>query len=182
LARPANSAGDDTYGVFANFPDLRHGTASIRTDATRYQAQKALAEALSQLRSEKRSAKISVANHPGPVDGQITFELGIASGDEFVFFNDDEKKRLLERIDDEGPFRALDVFLIVRYSVPGLKKAPWLDRYMVRMEFSDMAMDVVVVHEKGLQRIDAEGIIRLLVEGLSKVLGRELQIISLRAA
>ncbi len=175
-------AGAESYGIFTNFPEVRHGVASVRTGGTRFQVQRALAETLSQINAERRSAEISVANHPDTLEGEVSFEVGIANEDSFLFFDEAEKGRFLARLEAEGPFKVLDAFVIVRYSVPGVKKPPWLDRYIVRMEFSDVAIDMMVLHEKGLQRIDTEGIIRLLVEGLRRTLGGEVKILSLRTA
>jgi len=180
--RAKTAAGQDSlYGIFAGFPDVRHGVASVKAVGSKYRLQMALADVLTSLNRQRRPTKISVANHSELLDGEITFESGIAEDDCFVFFDDEERSRFIGHLEAQGPFRSLDFFVIVRYSVPAIEKQPWLDRYMVRTEFYDGAIDLIVVHTKGLQRIDTEGIIRLLVEELRKALAADVEIISLKA-
>ena len=107
-------------------------------------------------------------------DCEVSFEFGVADGDDFVFLDQKELEHCLKAV-TEKELRVLDFFCVVRYHAAkkGNKKVPlWFDYLVLRFMFREAQTELRVRHEKGTQRVPLGELTDFVVEQLNKELYR----------
>lgn len=144
-----------SFGRFADFPSIIHGTAKIthKTSATRLQ--RAIAETLRDLNGYRMPQVLSVASHSGVHEGEAAFEVGVADGLYFDYLDEETFKRLVKPLRAGKFFPVLDVLIIVsyHYSRNGRRVSLNFDHHLLRFIFKKEELDLYLFHLKGIRRI-----------------------------
>lgn len=164
---------DPSLGSLDDFPTVLHARASFSFDINPESLQKALVSALAALGSTPKSTEITVADRDGYFEGQVVFRLGIGNGDRFDIFDSKEEERVLNRIENRGPFNTLDLAFHLHYAIDdGLRHRLHEDHYVLRLVFQPGRVEVLVRHLKGVRRVEPDELIRLVLRELNIELGR----------
>lgn len=155
--------------VYKNFPAACHYIAVFEFDASLNTLQSAILNALYNLNNTNIPAKILLEKINS--DLKVIFEFGIADGLTFSYLNKETLRDYMERM-RLNICRIMDFICIIRYyrtinEVNKKFRALRFDYYLLRFIFSRDLFKVKVFHEKGLQRIDAENLIKILVESIN---------------
>jgi hypothetical protein len=164
---------DPSLGILDKFPTVLHARASFSFDINPESLQKALVSALASLQTNPRSREITVADRDGYLKGQLLFRLGIGNGDGFDILDSKEEERVLNRIENRGPFNCLDLAIQLHYAVSdGRRHRVHEDHYIFRMVFHPGRVEVLVHHLKGVRRVEPDELVRLIVQELNVELTR----------
>jgi len=170
---PAVLEDDPSLGTIASFPTLLHARASFSFDTNPESLQKALISALASLRANPRSREITLADRDGYLDGQLVFRLGIGNGDSFDTLDSKEEERVLNRIENRGPFNTLDLAFQLHYAIDdGMRHKVHEDHYVWRLVFQPGRVEVLVHHLKGVRRVEPDELVRLIIEEVNVELAR----------
>lgn len=135
--------------------------------------QKALLYALISLLGRPMSREISVADRDGYSEGSAVFKVGIGNGEGFDILDRKEEERVLSRIENEGWFAKLDLVFHIHYGIgDGRVHKVHRDEYIVRMVFQQQSVELLLHHAKGVRRIEADELVKILVEALNSQLSR----------
>lgn len=126
--------------------------------------QRALVHSLLQLQQSHRSLELSLADHPGYLEGTVGFKVGIGNREGFDILDTREEERVLRRIEERGPYPQLDFSLDLHYRVRGPRRhRVQKDRYLARMAFQPNRVELMLHHLKGLRRIQPDELFHFLL-------------------
>jgi hypothetical protein len=147
------SLDDDPWlGTLERFPTIYHARASWLYDINAESLQKAIFAGLRSLAQEKKSLDITVADIPGYQSGGVVFKFGVGNRDGFDILDDKEAKRVIQRIEEKGTFRTLDLVL--------------------HLHFQPGRVELLLHHLKGVRRIAPDELVRILLSTTNHELGR----------
>lgn len=156
---------DPWLGVLLNFPTVLHSRASFDHEINPDNLQRAVLLALRSISSLRLPIELSLSDHDGYYHGTVSFKLGVGNAEAFDVFDDREQERLLQRIENKGPFPTLDLAFNARYTVTDEKRhTAREDRFLARLLFRSDRMEIYVHHLRGMRRIGPEEIIAMLIE------------------
>ena len=165
---------DDPLGTVDSFPTVMHARASFSFDINPESLQKALVSALASLRANPKSREITLADRDGYLNGQLTFRLGIGNGDSFDTLDSKEEERVMNRIENRGPFNTLDLAFQLQYSVgDGRRHRVHEDHYVLRLVFQPGRAEVLVHHVKGVRRVEPDELVGIIIHELNVELTRD---------
>ena len=135
--------------------------------------QKAIFAGLRSLAQEKRSLDITVADIPGYQSGRVGFKFGVGNKDGFDILDDKEAARVIQRIEERGTFRTLDLVFHLHYSVnDGKRHKVHQDQYLARLTFQPGRVELLLHHLKGFRRIGPDELVRILLSATNRELNR----------
>jgi hypothetical protein len=169
----SDSKDDQWLGDVYEFPTVLHARASFVFDITVESLQKALVQALSALRDNPISKEITIANLDGYLQGKVAFKIGIGNWEGFDPLDSSGVERVLNRIENRGPFDTLDVVLHLHYGIgDGRVHKVHEDQYVTRLVFRPGRVELLVHHLKGMRRIDPHDLVGLLLRQLNTEMSR----------
>jgi hypothetical protein len=157
-----------TFGTCEISLRAHHGAARVEFNIPLIDLQEAILNALYNLnRLTGRAVKKYLPNM-SELNLEVFFEVGVADGMAFYYIDDETLKSLMEKINREPP-RTLDLICIIRYYKfrNGTRRALRFDYYLMSFFFGNNIFEFQVFHEKGLQRIDAEDLIKIIIENVN---------------
>jgi len=164
---------DPWLGTLENFPTIYHARASCLYDINTESLQKAIFAGLRSLAKEKKSLEITVADVPGYQSGGVMFKFGVGNKDGFDILDDKESERVIQRIEEKGTFRTLDLVFHLHYSVDdGKRHKVHQDQYLARLTFQPGRVEVLLHHLKGVRRIGPDELVRILLSATNHELSR----------
>ncbi|MBS7639094.1 MAG: hypothetical protein QW600_00180 [Candidatus Bathyarchaeia archaeon] len=154
-----------SLGTYWDFPSRYHGAAILEFNLPMIEVQKSILNALYRLNGR------SIGDYLKTLIGSninVIFEFGVADGLVFNYIDGEILKSLLDEV-KKRTLHNLDVFCIIRYYALGKNggsrpRALRFDYYFIRFLFRDSEVEVQVFHERGLQRISVEGLLKFLAE------------------
>ena len=164
---------DPWLGTLENFPTIYHARASCLYDINTESLQKAIFAGLRSLAQEKKSLEITVADIPGYRSGGVMFKFGVGNKDGFDILDDKEAERVIQRIEEKGTFRTLDLVFHLHYSVDdGKRHKVHQDQFLARLTFQPGRVEVLLHHLKGVRRIAPEELVRILLSATNRELAQ----------
>ena len=164
---------DPWLGTLERFPTIYHARASWLYDINTESLQKAILAALRSLAQEKKTLDITVADIPGYQSGGVVFKFGVGNKDGFDILDDKEAQRVIQRIEEKGTFRTLDLVFHLHYSVDDSKRHKvHQDQYLARLTFQPGRVELLLHHLKGVRRIAPDELVRILLSATNQELGR----------
>ena len=171
------AAEDDPWlGTLQQFPTVLHATASLQFDTDTETLQRAILRALRALAKTPRQVQLSLADHDGYFDGEASFKVGIGNETFFDLLDPRQEERVLQRIEQQGPFPVLDLSVSIHYAVKGGKRHNVRgDRYIARLLFQPEGLEFLLHHLKGIKRIAPDQLIELFLASVNTQLRRQKQ-------
>ena len=168
------SLDDDPWlGTLEHFPTVYHARASWLYDINTENLQKAVFSGLQSLAQEKRSLDITVADLPGYHAGGVVFKFGVGNKDGFDILNEKELDRLIQRMEERGSFKTLDLVSHLHYTIDDARRHKvHQDQYLVRLTFQPGRVELLLHHLKGVRRITPDELVRILLSATNRELGR----------
>jgi len=164
---------DPWLGSIERFPTVYHARASWLYDVNTETLQKNLLAGLGLLAQQIRPLDLTVADLPGYRRGEVSFKFGVGNRDGFDILNNKESERILERIEEKGPFRTLDLAIHLHYSVDDDRRHKiHKDQYLARLTFQSGRMELLLHHLKGVRRIAPDELVHLLLSTTNHELDR----------
>ncbi len=178
---------DPWLGTLERFPTIYHARASWLYDINAENLQKAIFVGLRSLARDKKTLDITVADIPGYQSGRVVFKFGVGNKDGFDILDEKEVKRVIQRIEEKGTFKTLDLVFHLHYSVDdGKRHKVHQDQYLARLTFQPGRVELLLHHLKGVRRIGPDELVRILLSATNHELGRnkypELELESLSSA
>ncbi|HEV2120482.1 MAG TPA: hypothetical protein VGS11_10330 [Candidatus Bathyarchaeia archaeon] len=173
--RSLNQGTDDDpwLGTLERFPTIYHARASWLYDINTESLQKAILAALRTLSREKKPLDITVADIPGYKSGGVVFKFGVGNKDGFDILDDKEAKRVIQRMEEKGTFRTLDLVFQLHYSVDdGKRHKVHQDQYLARLTFQPGRVELLLHHLKGVRRIAPDELVHILLSATNHELGQ----------
>ena len=169
------SIDDDPWlGTLERFPTIYHARASWLYDINTESLQKAIFAGLQSLAQEKKPLDITVADIPGYQSGGVVFKFGVGNKDGFDILDDKEADRVIQRIEERGTFRTLDLVFHLHYSVDdGKRHKVHQDQYLTRLTFQPGRVELLLHHLKGVRRIAPDELVRILLSSINHELDRD---------
>ena len=168
------SLDDDPWlGTLERFPTVYHARASWLYDINTESLQKAIFAGLHSLAQAKKSLEITVADIPGYQSGGVVFKFGVGNKDGFDILDDKEADRVIQRIEERGTFRTLDLVFHLHYSVDdGRRHKIHQDQYLARLTFQPGRVELLLHHLKGVRRVAPDELVRILLSATNRELGQ----------
>ena len=168
------SLDDDPWlGTLERFPTVYHARASWLYDINTESLQKAIFAGLHSLAQGKKSLEITVADIPGYQSGGVVFKFGVGNKDGFDILDENEVKRVIQRIEEKGTFDTLDLVFHLHYSVDdGKRHKVHQDQYLARLTFQPGRVELLLHHLKGVRRISPDELVRILLSATNHELSR----------
>lgn len=163
----------ETLGNYKFFPRKCHYMRHLKFGAPPANIQKAILNTLYRLNGHE--VKDDLLSLIVGSDVEIILEIGVANGLSFDYLDTDTLNNLLKAIDEKS-FRLLDFLLVIRYYKlkSNRRAALRFDFFLLRFLFDDSGgLNILAFHERGLQRISAEELIRFLVKEMRLKLSAE---------
>ena len=169
------SLDDDPWlGTLERFPTVYHARASWLYDINTESLQKALFAGLHSLAQGKKSLEITVADIPGYQSGGVVFRFGVGNKDGFDILDNKEAERVIQRIEEKGTFRTLDLVFHLHYSVDdGKRHKIHQDQYLTRLTFQPGRVELLLHHLKGVRRVAPDELVRILLSAINHELDRD---------
>lgn len=142
--------------------------------------QATIAQVLHRLNQE--TILMETITQAAPVNCCVEFEFGVADADTFSYLDGEELKKLETALRQEA-LRVLDVFCIARYHVMqanGKRRSLKFDYAMFRFAFKEDIMELLMHHQRGIQRIPLKDLISFLANQINRSLsekGQEILVI-----
>ncbi len=154
-------------GIYENFPQKVHTTASFAISTSNRTLQLTLMQVLRKLNKWAPDLKDIV--DPSLSQCHIIFEFGFAEANDFIYLNDEETERLLKIINKEV-FRCMDLLIVIRYynSQAGKKQPLRFDYYLLRFVFGKKSVVLSVFHERGPMRVRPEELVNFIVSNVNE--------------
>ena len=168
------SIDDDPWlGTLERFPTIYHARASWLYDINTESLQKAIFAGLQSLAQEKKPLDITVADIPGYQSGGVVFKFGVGNKDGFDILDDKEADRVIQRIEERGTFRTLDLVFHLHYFVDdGRRHKIHQDQYLARLTFQPGRVELLLHHLKGVRRVAPDELVRILLSATNRELGQ----------
>jgi len=159
-----------SLGRFTNFPSTRHGTATISHKASNLRIQRIIIESLRELNGYTSPQVLSVASGSGTRQGEVRFEVGVANGVAFQFFDEETLRELMRLLKNRQPFPVLDVLIIVCYYYPknGRNVPLNFDHHLLRFTFSPGKFTTGLFHMKGIRRIPLDDLLHQVINRVKR--------------
>ena len=159
-----------SLGRFPNFPSIIHGTAKISHKTSNLRLQRIIVESLHDLNGYTIPQVLSVASDSGIHQGEVTFEVGVADGVNFQYFDEETFTDLVTRLKARKPFPVLDVLIIVLYHYPKKgKKVPLnFDHHLLRFTFTKGELNAYLVHMKGIRRMPLDHLLHQVLDRIQR--------------
>ena len=157
-------------GRYDNFPTIIHGIVRLLHQIPLPTLQQLLIASLHEINGRKEPYEISVADHPGTYQGELSFEVGVAEGVYFNYLDNNELNRLYESLSSKGLFGVLDFLIIVgyHYSRGGKKIALKFDRNILRFIFYENMVELSLFNEKGIRRMPLDEFLNYVIKNLNQ--------------
>lgn len=161
---------NNSLGRFANFPTILHGTASVTHENTIGKTQQAIVKAFYNLNSFKDTYPLSIADHPGTYNGEVSFEAGVADGLFFDFLDQENMQKLSASLNPKATPATLDFLLIVayRYQRDGKRISLNFDHHIIRFSFYNKEVDVSLFQSKGTRRMPLDDLLNLVINRINQ--------------
>lgn len=167
-------SGDEWLGSLFSFPTILHARALFVFDISTLSLQKGLFSALSILRSSAMPFDLSISDNHGYQNGRLRFEIGVGNGESFDILDASEERRLMGRIENQGPFSVIDLALRVHFAIDDNRiHKIHKDQYVIRLVFHPGRFEILIHHAKGLRRVDPTEVVELIIESLNVELVKE---------
>ncbi|TMI07937.1 hypothetical protein E6H34_05945 [Candidatus Bathyarchaeota archaeon] len=168
------SLDDDPWlGTLERFPTVYHARASWLYDINTESLQKAIFAGLQSLAQEKKPIDITVADTPGYQSGSVVFKFGVGNKDGFDILDDKEAERVIQRIEEKGTFRTLDLVFHLHYIVDdGKRHKVHQDQYLARLTFQPGRVELLLHHLKGVRRVPPDELVHILLSATNHELNR----------
>jgi len=157
-------------GQYDNFPTNIQGIAQFTYPMSAQTLQRIIAQVLHSL--NKQTIDMKTLTKASPNNCVVNFEFGVADADTFNFLNEEELQKLEVTLKQQA-LPILDVFCAARYYVTeesGKRKSLKFDYSMLRFAFYTKAMELLVYHERGNQRIPLEDLVLFIQNQINKQL------------
>jgi len=155
------------------FPTVYDAPASWLYDINTESLQKAIFAGLRSLAEGKKSLDITVADIPGYQSGEVVFKFGVGNKDGFDILDNKEAERVIQRIEEKGTFRTLDLVFHLHYSIDdGKRHKVHQDQYLARLTFQPGRVELLLHHLKGVRRIAPDELVRILLSATNHELSR----------
>lgn len=159
-------------GRYDNFPTNIHGIAKFTHQISTQQLQQAMLEAFYKLNHQTFDLKN--VTRASPPNCQVNFEFGIAEEITFNFIDREERDRIQTSLKQNGnAFRILDFFCAMCYHIIGVNgkfKPLKFDHNLLRFSFYRRTMELLIVHEHGIQRTPLEDVVTFLIHQINDAL------------
>lgn len=157
-------------GRYDNFPPIIHGIARLLHQIPLPTLQQLLIASLHEINGRKEPYEISVADHPGTYQGELSFEVGVAEGVYFNYLDNNELNKLYESLSSRGLFEILDFLIIVGYyySRGGKRIALKFDRHILRFLFYENTIELRLFHERGIRRMPLDDLLTYVIKNLNQ--------------
>jgi hypothetical protein len=148
-------------GLYDNFPPTIHLTQTYTSSLPRRKLQQKITQIFAEINNKKYC--FEEVGNPTVPNATVIFEFGIADAGNFNFLNPDEAQKLQAALEGEA-LDVMDWFCGIRYyKNTQNKKAPLkFDYYMVRMNFGEKGLEIVVFHERGPRYISPQDLVELI--------------------
>ena len=164
---------DPWLGTLERFPTVYHARASWLYDINTESLQRAIFEGLRSLASEKRPLAITIADLPGYQSGGVRFKFGVGNKDGFDILNEKELDRVIQRMEERGSFKTLDLVSHLHYTIDDARRHKvHQDQYLARLTFQPGRVELLLHHLKGVRRIAPDELVRILLSATNHELGR----------
>lgn len=165
---------DMWLGSMHSFPTVLHARASFSFDFDMLSLEKAFFSALSSLQASSMPREITVADRDGYEKGRVEFRIGIGNGEGFEILDSRGEARLLDRVENYGPFNTIDLIFHLHYVIEdGRKRKPHEDHYVMRLVFQAGMLEILLHHIKGIRRIDPDELVKIVLRELNSQLGED---------
>ncbi len=156
----------DELGIFANFSPIVHGIAKTSFTCHTHDAQQVLLNLFEELNGHQEARTLSIGAGIGEVAGTMRFEVGLAEGSSFVYFDDETSAKLASFLELQKRTRPLDFLLIATYHYTKKEKEIPLkfDYHHLRFLFGQNEMNLVLHHVRGTRRLPLDELLRMLFE------------------
>lgn len=158
-----------SFGLFINFPSMIHGVARISHENATVKIQQAIIQAFYSLNKLKDAYPISVADHVGTYNGEISFEVGVADGLFFDYLNQEALQKLYATLKSGEAHSILDFIIIIvyRYLREGKRISLNFDHHILRFLFYNREVEVSLFQSKGTRRMPLDDFLNLIISRVS---------------
>lgn len=149
-------------GFYENFPGHIHLSKTLTTRLSKRKLQERIAQIL--LEVNCKTFSFEEIGNPTIPNCIIILEFGIADGQNFSYFDEQEARMTRQTLATET-LQVMDWYCIIRYykNVKGKRTPLKFDYYMLRMGFDEKgAVEVVIFHERGPRYISPEEIVNFI--------------------
>jgi hypothetical protein len=161
------------FGIYENFPKTVHGIAYFTCQISPSKMQQIILALIHGL--NQKTLDLSKITLTQPEKYVVGFEFGIAEGNDFTFFDEEELKRSFKAIAKQK-LPILDFFCVARYHIVndnGKHQPLKFDYYMLRFFFKEKNMELFLVHQRGTLRISIEDLAIFLSNEINEELLKE---------
>jgi hypothetical protein len=160
-------------GVYENFPENVHKTATFAISTSNKKLQQLLIQLLKEVNNKTFNLKeITVPTLP---NCSVIFEFGIAEANNFNYLDDEETNKML-RIVQGRPLEIMDFYCALKYyKMQNSRKTPLkFDYYMIRLTFDKNLVRMQIFHERGPRYASPEDIINFVVNEITKMSSKKI--------
>ncbi|MEM0010443.1 MAG: hypothetical protein QXT84_01975 [Candidatus Bathyarchaeia archaeon] len=152
----------ETLGIYAFFPERSHYSTHIKFNVPIIDLQRTILNLLYKLNGCKAEGSLLSLVEPSV---EAFIEFGVADGLVFNYLDVNTLDNLLKAISGKI-LRVLDFLCIIRYYRVRDDKRVALrsDFFFLRFLFNNDELEIQVFHEKGLQRVSTNDLVKFLVE------------------
>jgi hypothetical protein len=160
-------------GRFDSFPKNVHKVLVFNYHDPKTKLQQTIPHTLQQL-----SKQTFALNNIMPFfeqDYKVSFEFGIADGQDFIFLDEKELEQTLQAV-EEKEMAVLDFFVVVRYhriEDKGKQIPLRFDYHVLRFAFHEKIVELLIRHERGTQRITTQDLVEFLIKQVNMELKKE---------
>jgi len=163
-------------GYYVNFPKLIHRKAIFQTKYTTRTLQKTIIQTLYKLNNYEATFEeiIKHLSAPSVTKCKVNFDFGIAEELTFTYLNEKETRNL-EKMIHKKPLQVLDLLCIIRYYkiTNDKRKRPLkFDYYLLRFLFREGEAQVLLHHERGIQRVSPQDFLEFIIEQIEHMLAQ----------
>ena len=150
-------------GIFTNFSPIVHGIAKTSFTCHTHEAQQVLLDTFEELNGHQEARTLSIGEGEGEVDGRMRFEVGLAEGNCFVYFDKETSANLASFLELQKRSRPLDFLLIATYYYMKKEKEMPLkfDYHNLRFMFGQNELSLVLHHVKGTRRLPLDELLTM---------------------
>ena len=155
-------------GSYENFPETIHGKACFAVSLPNKRLQQTVITTLQKL--NVKTCSVESITSPSIPQCAVSFEFGIAEGQDFNYVDDEEKIRMLQAVRKKA-FLTMDFLCALRYhkTNEGKEKTPLrFDYYVIRLTFGEGSMEARVFHERGPRHLEPEDLIHLIADEINQ--------------
>lgn len=159
-------------GRYENFPDNIHSSFQFYHDVPNKSLQEAILYTFYRLNKESFDLEVIIPFLKR--NCKVSFEIGIANGFDFNFFDQNELNQCLKFLNEKQP-SVLDFFFVIRYHVTkeGKKKIPLrFDYHIYRFIFHEGRLETRIRHEKGIRRTPVDELMDFVVNQINVELSK----------